>query len=286
MNILTLFRKAGATGNVFLLKRGKQKDMGLAYSGFISPMTTVAVVPTTPQIVSFAVEAKTSDKQDVTVVGSITATLVPRTAVSRFDFTVDPKNGAYLSPWQQTLQAKVIEKALRAILNKVKDLAVEDATRAQKIVEDEVTQALGKDNLAQDGIVIDSCSIPKIEADDEVAEALGAKERQAMLADADKALHERRLNASQNDRTIKQFEADTRLGLEQKNGALIEEQGRNKEKEASADAKATEIRLAPLKDVEPGKLLGAALMEMAKGGRIGNLSIVPEMLTALGAQKG
>ena len=52
--LITLFRSAGATGHVFFLKNGRTRDMGLAYSGFIGPMTTVAIVPTTPQILNFA----------------------------------------------------------------------------------------------------------------------------------------------------------------------------------------------------------------------------------------
>jgi len=125
--LIRLCRSAGATGYVFFLKNGRTKDMGLAYSGFIGPKTTVAVVPTTPQILNFAIDAQTKDKQNVVVRGSLTATFIPQTAVSKFDFTIDPKNGGYLGNWVQVLNAKVVERVVRAVLDKVKDLDVEEA---------------------------------------------------------------------------------------------------------------------------------------------------------------
>jgi hypothetical protein len=282
VNIIRLFRSAGATGHVFLVRSGRIIDKGLAHSGFIGPKTTVAVVPTTPQILNFAIDSLTKDRQNVVVQGSLTATLMPGIAISKFDFTVDSKNGGYLGNWIQVLNAKVVERVVRAVLDKVKNLDVEDAICSQKLVEDAVTAALGNNTFQGDGITIDSCSIPKIEpVDEEVEDAIGAKERQTMLTEADKALHDRRLKASQNERAVKEYEVGTRLELEKKQGALLDEQAKNKEKEASADAKATEIRFAPLKNIEAGKLLGAALMDGLKNGRVGSIVVAPELLGAL-----
>ena len=164
--LIKLFQKAGATGHVFYLKNGHCKDMGLAFSGIIGLKTTVAVVPTTAQILNFAIDAMTKDKQKVVVKGSLTATFIPRTAVSKFDFTVDVKNGGYLGNWVQVLSAKVVERVVRAVLDKVKDLDVEEAIRSQKLVEDAVTAALGSSTFQDDGINIGSCSIPKIKPAD------------------------------------------------------------------------------------------------------------------------
>lgn len=279
---ITLFRKAGATGHVFLLRDGKVFDKGLAHSGLIGPTTTVAVVPTTPQILSFAIEAKTLDKQSVEVEGDVTVTLDPGVVVSKLDFTVDAKSGGYLGTWNAILNAKVIERVTRAVLGEVKKFDVEAVTHSQKEIEDAVTAALGADVFSADGITIKSCSIPKVTpTDEDVAEAIGAQERQAMLTTADKAVHGRRLKASQNERAVKQYEAGTKLALEKEQTALLGEQAKNEQTKAETDAKAMDTRLKPLKDADAGKILGAALMEMAKGGRIGNLAIGPELLAAL-----
>jgi hypothetical protein len=277
------FKKAGAAGHVFLLKNGRRRDKGLAYSSLVGPWTTIAVVPTAPQIINFAVEAQTLDKQRLTVQGAVIATLVPATAVERFDFTVDSKSGGYLSNWTQVVHAKVIEQVLRAVLNKVKDIKVEPALLAHEAIEEAVTKALGAGAFSADGIKIGSCSIPKITpADDEVREAMGMQERQTLLTAADAARHDRRLKAVENERAIKKYEEDTKIELERKQAELLDEQGKNEEKKAEIDAKSTEIRLAPLRDVDAEKLLGAAIDAAAKGGKLGSIAITSEFLAAIG----
>ena len=202
-----LFSKAGATGHVFLLGSGIARDKGLAYSGFLLPWTTVAVVPTVPQIMNFAIEALTKDNQKVVVRGSLTATLNPTATVSKFDFTVTKETGAYTSQWQQVMQSLVIERILRAVLGKIKDLDVKEAVSSQQIIEDEVIKLVGGNALAAHGINVTSCSVPKIDpVDEEIRDAIGATEREAMLTTADKARHTRQMTASQNERDLGEFE--------------------------------------------------------------------------------
>jgi hypothetical protein len=289
--LLRLFRRAGATGQVFFLRNGRITDKGLAYSGFVGPMTTVAVVPKTAQVIDFSIEAQTKDKQDITITGNLKVALTPDVAVTKFDFTVDTKNGSYVNQWETALQTLVIEQVLAPIHDKAKTVDVAVATQFHKEFETAVKASIaGADNpLSKNGVIVESCSIAQIEADDEeVGMAIGATERQAMLSAADKALHERRLNAAQNERGVRTYEAETQVKLEKERTKLLEQQGLNKKTEATTDAEATKIRLAPLGEVEAGKILGAALLEMAKSGRIGNLSVGPELLAALtnnGARK-
>lgn len=283
------FRNAGATGHVFLMKNGKPVDEGRAYSGFIGPWTTVAVVPSTAQIIPFIIDAQTSDKQIVKVTGSLTVTLEPAIAVKLFDFTVDTKDGGYLGSWQRILNAKVTEGVLRAVLKTVRNMTVEEAMRSQEKVEEEILKASKLETPANKdgaslvgGIIFNSCSISKIKpSDEEVEGAIGANERQTMLTNADKALHDRQLKAAENERAVGKYEADTKLELEVERAKLIAQQGTNKEKEAHADALATKIRLAVLGDVDAGKLLGAAIMKVAESGGLGTLVIGPELLGAL-----
>jgi hypothetical protein len=202
--------------------------------------------------------------------------------VSKFDFTVNIKDGSYLTPWDQALNAAVVERVVRAVLAEVSGLTVEAATRSQSLIEAAVQKALAGEGLASIGVAFESCSVLTIEPlDEELAETMGAKERQAMLTESDKALHDRRMEAATNERAVKTYEAETRLELEKKQSKLLDEQAKNKEKEAAADAKATTIRLAPLKNVASGKLLGAAIMDAAKSGRLGSLAITSEFLAAV-----
>ncbi len=288
MLFIRLFRRAGTTGHVFFLKNGATEDKGLAYSGFIGPKTAVAVVPTTSQILDFSVETRTADKQAVTVTGNLKVALSPAEAVAKFDFTVNTADGAYLSPWEQMLRAVVIEHVLAPIHETAKTLTVEAAMSAHARFETAITAALSAATvLAQKGISIESCSTMKIEPrDNEVTASIGSKERQAMLTASDLALHTRRLKASDNDRAVKTFESQTALKLEEERAKLVAQQSENKQQEAEADAKATKTRLSALEGASGGKVLGAAIMKMAETGRVGNLSIVPELLTALNSGNG
>lgn len=284
--MFTLFRSAGASGHVFLLANGKRRDQGLAYSGLIGPLTTVAVVPTIPQIIDFSVDAQTKDKQGATVSGSATITLTPAVAVSRFDFTVDRKSGGYQSRWNEMLRAKVTEHVVRAVVGQAKLFSVEEVILEQATLEAAVLQALRSEEFTAAGIVVESCSIPSIDpTDDEVTESIGAVERQTMLAVADKALHDRRIKAATNERAVKKYEVATRLVLEQEQAKLLVEKVKNIQAEAAAEAAAMKTRLTPLRELSSGTLLGVSIMELAKNGKLGTLNITSEFLAAVASAK-
>ena len=176
---------------------------------------------------------------------------------------VDPKNGSYASQWEQDLQAIVLERVLGPVRSSVKNLAIEDVVLAHGELETVVKEALtGAANpLLARGIQVESCSVDRIEAEDEdVASSIGAKEREEMLSAADKATHERRIAAATNEHAVQTYEAKTKLELEKERANLIKKQGENKKTEAQADADATKIRLVPMSEVEPGKLLAAAYL--------------------------
>lgn len=278
---ISIFRGAGATGHVFLLRGGKVVDKGLAYSGFVGPMTLVAVVPTTAQILDFAVEARTADNQTVTVVGNVKVTLDPAAARTQLDFTVDARGG-YQNPWQDVLRALVIERVMAPLKEAARQLAVAAATAAEPQFEAAIREALKADAaLAAKGVRVESCAVAEVTAESDVAEAIGAKELQAMLAEADKAMHDRRADDAKNQRALKTFEVETALKVEAEREKLVEQQGKNEKAKAAADAEATKVRLAPFGDVDPGKALAAALMRIAEGGRVGTINIGPELLAAL-----
>lgn len=281
-----LFTRAGATGHVFLVNNGRRRDKGLAYSGLVGPGTTVAVVPTIQQVLAFSVDALTADRQTVNVTGSVVVTLVPPTAVATFDFTVDPQSGTYRARWEQNLHALVTERVFGPVRAKVRELALKDVVSANSVIEEAIMAKIGGDEkLSAKGIVVDSSSAPSIEPEnDELTDALGAPERETMLADADAATHERQMKAVENARAVKTYESQTQLELEKERAKLVKEQNKNEMEKAKTDAKATAERLKPIKDAESGKVFAAALLEMAKSGRIGSINIAPDLLAAVNAK--
>lgn len=281
---ITLFRAAGATGHVFTLSRGKSQDRGIGWSGLIGPMTTVAVVPTVPQIVNFSVDAYTKDMQQITVSGCIQARLNGQVAMSTFDFTVDNHSGGYRTRWEALLQESVIEQVLDPIRNQALELDISTAVTSQPQFEATIRSAITGDSnpLKARGIVVESCSVSTVgPSDDEVNEAIGSREREALLSEADTARHDRRLKAVENDRTIKTFEAETGLKLEQERAKLVAEQGKNMVALANSEAEATEARLKPMTSIDSGQLMAASLMVAAKEGKLGSVALTTELLAVV-----
>lgn len=277
------FSKAGANGHVFILKNGTTKSKGLAWSGFVGPKSTLAVVPTTPFTIDFSVTAQSSDKQEVRTTGSLVVNFTPAQAVSKFDFTVDV-NGAYKDVWQNKVKALVINEVLNPVRAKIKDLTVVGSTIAHSELSTEVMTASAVENnlFSVNGMTVVSCSITNIETtNDEVSDAIGAKERQEICTAADKAVHERQMAAATNDRSLKEYEVETLKSVEVKNAELIEQKNKNKESTANGDAKVVELMLVPYANLEAGKLLAHAILKIGENGRIGTLNISPELLALL-----
>jgi hypothetical protein len=286
--MITLFRGAGATGRVFAIAGGRRHDRGLGWSGFIGPLTAVAVLPTTPQIVNFAIQAYARDQQILTVNGSLQVSLTPE-ALNTFDFTVDRNTGGYVANWTSGLKTIVTEHLLGPIRAKAREFDVVTAVTSQNEFEAAVQAAAtsGASPLPSQGIQVVSCSVNLIEPDDdEIAEAIGAAERQRMLIEADAALHARRLKAATNDRAVKQYEGETERTLELERSELVRMQGANNIAQAEADAAATRIRLEPLAALQPQQVLAAGLMEAARSGRLGSIALTTELLTAIGKDGG
>lgn len=296
MFLIKLFHGAGATGHVFFMKNGKTVDKGIAYSGFIVSTTTVAVVPTTSIILPFSVETRTKDKQAITVTGDIKISLETGKAVEKFDFTVNEK-GSYLGEWGSNIRSIVIEKVLGPVHTKANSLNVDIAIQSQKdfetmimdtmnVVNGNSTPLSTESTLLNKGIKIESCSVTKIEpGDDEIIEAIGSKEKEDMLTAADNARHGRRMESVKNDRAVKMYESATSKTVEEERAKLIEEQIKNKQREADGERQALKTRLEGLNETEPGKILGAALLDLAKSGRVNMLNIGPELMTALNQSK-
>ncbi len=283
---ISLFHSAGATGHVFTLSRGTFQDRGIGWSGLIGPMTAVAVVPTIAQVINFSVEAYTQDRQQITVSGSIQARLNGQDAKNSFDFTVDKHSGGYRSRWEALLQQSIVEQILGPIRTQALKLDISTAVTSQPQFEEAIRQAIAdKTNpLVARGVTIESCSVSTVEpSDDEVSEAIGSKEREDLLSAADTARHERRSKAANHERDIRTFEAETNLKLEMDRSKLVAEQGKNMVALAKSEAEATQARLEPLTNIDPGKLMAAALMVAAEKGKLGSLNLTTELLAAVTA---
>ncbi|MDP3771246.1 MAG: hypothetical protein Q8R16_03025, partial [bacterium] len=111
--------------------------------------------------------------------------------------------------------------------------------------------------------------------------ALEAKAREEMLADADRALAERRMDAAKSDRGLKEYEAETAEGLERRRAALVEARNANVVAEAQADATAIAKRLEPYEKVDARLVFALGIRELGMSGRVGQVNFTPEFLAAI-----
>lgn len=285
---IKLFRSAGATGHVFTLSRGRSRDRGVGWSGWIGPATTVAVVPTVTQVINFSAEAYTSDNQSVLVSGAVQIRFAPAIAKEAFDFAVDPRNGGYQSEWETLLQESIAKTVLNPIRLNAAKCRITEAVTAQVSFETAVDEAIAgaTNSLAVRGVKVEGCSVSLVRPTDlKVGGAIGATEREALLSQADNALHNRQLKAAQNNREVRTYDAETALALENERAKLVASQNENLIATAEAEAKATDVRLKPLANIPPPQLLAEALMRAAENGGLGQVVITTELLTHLSQTK-
>ncbi len=91
------FYKAGPTDHAVKFVAGTKRKEGLGAMYLVGPRTTVVVVPTTDQAVTFMFTERTSDGQELAVQGEIHLKLDVEAILKRRDYSVDPKSGNYLS---------------------------------------------------------------------------------------------------------------------------------------------------------------------------------------------
>jgi hypothetical protein len=272
--------------HVIRYQRGRMiaNGPGLAF-WYMRYNTSVALVPIVTQDAPFIFNEATRDFQVVAIQGNISYRITaPLEAARAVNYAIDTKTNRYrsddpaklaqrlINAVQGHTRAQVIDLPLEQALTKVKDLAADVLARVQ-------TEPL----LSSLGVAIDGLHFASVSATPEMKKALEADYREALQQRADQAIYARRAKAIEEERRIKHREMDTEVELENQKKALVEMQANNRVTLAQAEAKAEELKLAAFGQLAPQQLLGLALREWAAGGgKIGNVTLTPDMLGQIG----
>lgn len=169
----------------------------------------------------------------------------------------------------------------------------ETLVQTEAIASTVLTRLRDDARLAALGVEVLSLFLVSAKPTPEVARALEATYREALLRQADEAIYARRASAVEEERKIKENELSTDITLEQQRRQLIALTGENAlqeaelrgqalEREASYEAHAVELRLAAYEKLDPRAITALAMQELGKNaGRVGNLTITTEVLGAL-----
>ncbi len=116
----------------------------------------------------------------------------------------------------------------------------------------------------------------------EMAKALEAEYREGLQRRADQAIYARRAAAVEQERRIKENELNTQVTLEEKRRELVDLEGQNNNRQAEYNARSNDTWLQPWRATDPRVLLALAFKMMGENaGRIGNLTITPEILASI-----
>jgi SPFH domain / Band 7 family len=257
---------------------------GLAF-WYLRYNTSIAMVPIVAQDAPFIFNEATRDFQVVAIQGSllyrITAPLVAARAVN---YAIDPRTGRYRSDDPAKLGQRLINVVQGHTRSQVIDLPLEQAmTKVKDLAADVLARIQGEPLLASLGVAVEGLHFAGVSATPEMRKALEADYREALQQRADQAIYARRAKAIEEERRIKQREMDTEVELENQKKALVEMQANNRVTQAQAEAKAEELKLAAYAQLAPQQLMSLAFKEWAAGGgKIGNVTVTPDMLGQIG----
>jgi regulator of protease activity HflC (stomatin/prohibitin superfamily) len=309
------YMKATPTTYVLQFKNGRVRREGPGLSFFYyAPTTTLVTVPLESADVPFAFQETTADFQAVALQGQLTYRVSdPKKLSSLLDFSISPL-GLYRAEDYRKLPERLVHTMQTLMRAETQKLSLRDALTKSGALSASVFAALkSSDAVAQLGVEILNLSLLSIRPTPEMAKALEAEAREALQRRSDEAIYERRNNAVEQERRIKESEFNTEIAVEEKRrqiretqmaadiaieqqrATLMEKRIENDRKEADSRAYALEATLKPVRDMDwrtmmtlsnhggdPKMMIALAFQEMASNAqKIGELNISPDLLRSL-----
>jgi hypothetical protein len=291
----------------------RREGTGLAFFYF-APRTTLVAVPVGSADVPFIFQETAADFQAVTVQGHLTYRVADaRRLAGLLDYSVKP-SGEHVSDDPDKLPARVTHAAQNAVRVEVQARPLRAVLLEADAVAGSVRAALASAPALQAlGVELLGFSVLAIKPVPETAKALEAEARERLLREADDAIYNRRNNAVEQERRIRENELNTevaveakqreieetklagQIALEERRRQLVATEAENSKTRADAQGYAVQAALEPLarldpkslqvlaaRGVDPRLLVAMAFQEIAANAtKVGNLNISPELLESL-----
>jgi regulator of protease activity HflC (stomatin/prohibitin superfamily) len=237
----------------------------------------------------------------------------PKKLSSILDFSISP-SGLYRSEDYRKLPERLVHTMQTLMRAETQKLSLQEALTKSGTLSASVFATLkSSDAVAQLGVEILNLSLLSIRPTPEMAKALEAEAREALQRRSDEAIYERRNNAVEQERRIKESEFNTEIAaeekrrqiretqmaadiaIEQQRATLMEKRIETDRKEADSRAYALEATLKPVREMDwrtmmtlsdhggnPKMMIALAFQEMASNAqKIGELNISPDLLRSL-----
>ena len=237
--------RAESSAHVLHFRRGRLARSGRGLSFWFSPMSaSIAEVPVDEREVPLALQARTSDYQDVSVQGVITYRVVdPEALAQRIDFTIDNARGVHLKRPLENLALLIAQLAQQHASAWISKTPVREVLReGPALVRERVQEALATDpGIDSMGLAIGTVRVSSIAPSPDLDRALEAPMRESIQQEADEAAFGRRALAVEKERAIKENELKNEIELARREEELIAQRGQNGKRQATEDAEARRI---------------------------------------------
>lgn len=278
------FFRGAPTDHVLVYRNGKKVGSQLGGSFWVFPWNTLVRIPQAELTYAFNFKELSSDSQEMAVNGEVRVRLNAEAMASRRDFSVDAATGAYVTEDIRKVEAEVRNALGGFVRREIAKDALKVLPTKTDAVRDAVWAAVGeakKDVFDALGVEVVGIVITAVTPSNaNLRAALEAETREVLLAAADKAMHERRMKSAEADRRFQEHDLETKKAVERSRADLVALSNANLLATATAEAEAAAKKLEPYKNADPKVLFALAITEAAKGG-IQNLTITPELLSAL-----
>src|SRR5829696_6881516 len=288
--------KAQPTEFVMKVAGGRVKKEGQVLSFYyLKRRTSIVVVPVSSADAAFVFNEQTGNYQAVTIQGQLTYRIVePRRTIEMLNYVVDPKRRAHVSQDPERLEQRIVVAVQMETRRQVEGKSLEEvlgnaASISAEVQEEVTSRAL----LAPLGVELLSLNFTSVSPNPEVGKALEAEYRESLLRRADEAIYARRAAAVEEEGKIKSNELEGEISLARERERLIDLEaandrkvsqawGERRELEAGFTARASEMELAPYRDLDPRKVLALAMRDIGNNAdKVGNLNITSEVLADL-----
>jgi regulator of protease activity HflC (stomatin/prohibitin superfamily) len=288
--------KAQPTEFVRKVAGGGVKREGQALSFYyLKRRTSIVIVPVSSADAAFVFNEQTGNYQAVTIQGQLTYRIVePRRTMDMLNYVIDPKRRVHVTQDPERLEQRIVVAVQMETRRQVEGKSLEEVLGNAASISAEVQEEVrSRALLAPLGVELLSLNFTSVSPNPEVGKALEAEYRETLLRRADEAIYARRAAAVEEEAKIKSNELEGEISLARERERLIDLEaandrkvsqawGERRELEAGFTARASEMELAPYRDLDPRKVLALAMRDIGNNAdKVGNLNITSEVLADL-----
>jgi regulator of protease activity HflC (stomatin/prohibitin superfamily) len=288
--------KAQPTEFVRKVAGGGVKREGQALSFYyLKRRTSIVIVPVSSADAAFVFNEQTGNYQAVTIQGQLTYRIVePRRTMDMLNYVIDPKRRVHVTQDPERLEQRIVVAVQMETRRQVEGKSLEEVLGNAASISAEVQEEVrSRVLLAPLGVELLSLNFTSVSPNPEVGKALEAEYRETLLRRADEAIYARRAAAVEEEAKIKSNELEGEISLARERERLIDLEaandrkvsqawGERRELEAGFTARASEMELAPYRDLDPRKVLALAMRDIGNNAdKVGNLNITSEVLADL-----